>query len=178
MPSIRIEKDSIGEMKIPETADYASIRHGTLKIFRSPGFCSIIIRNLCNRLPKKAAAVANRDLGALKPEIAEAIIGACDQIIAGKGHELFVEDLLQGGAGTSTNMNANEVIANMALRQMGKKPGDYAAINPNDHVNLSQSLDSQIALKAAFLLLYRHDSTITRRGLADPEWMTLERVTK
>jgi len=88
---------------------------------------------------KKAAAMANRELGALRPEIAAAIISACDRIIAGEGHDQFVVDMLQGGAGTSTNMNANEVIANLALKLVGRPRGDYATINPNDHVNLSQS---------------------------------------
>ena len=69
---------------------------------------------------KKAGALANLELGALSPKIADAIMAACDQIIAGEGHEFFVVDMLQGGAGTSTNMNANEVIANMALRHIGK----------------------------------------------------------
>jgi aspartate ammonia-lyase len=88
---------------------------------------------------KKAAALANRDLGTLRPDIAAAIISACDLLIAGDGHKDFVVDMLQGGAGTSTNMNANEVIANLALKLLGKPRADYAVVNPNDHVNLSQS---------------------------------------
>jgi len=173
MPSARIEKDSIGEMKIPETADYGIHTARAVDNFPITGVLLNHYPKLVQSLAmtKKAAALANLELGALSPEIADAIIVACDQIIAGKGHEFFVVDMLQGGAGTSTNMNANEVIANMALRHMGKSRGDYASISPNDHVNLSQStndvyptavrltilrdcpslLDSQIALKAAFL---------------------------
>ena len=173
MPSVRIEKDSIGEMKIPETADYGIHTARAVDNFPITGVLLNHYPKLVQSLAmtKKAAALANLELGALSPEIADAIIVACDQIIAGKGHEFFVVDMLQGGAGTSTNMNANEVIANMALRHMGKSRGDYASISPNDHVNLSQStndvyptavrltihrdcpslLDSQIALKAAFL---------------------------
>ena len=79
---------------------------------------------------KKAGALANLELGTLSPKIADAIMAACDQIIAGEGHEFFVVDMLQGGAGTSTNMNANEVIANMALRHIGKPRGDYAESIP------------------------------------------------
>jgi len=173
MPSFRIENDSLGEMKIPETADYGIHTARAVENFPITGVLlnhyPVFVQSLA--MVKKASALANRDLGALKPEIADAIIVACDQIIAGKGHEFFVVDMLQGGAGTSTNMNVNEVIANMALRHMGKKSGDYASISPNDHVNLSQStndvyptavrltilrdcpslLDSQIALKATFL---------------------------
>ena len=88
---------------------------------------------------KKAAALANRDLGALDPAIAAAIAAACDEIVAGGHHEHFVVDMIQGGAGTSTNMNANEVIANLALEALGHAPGDYARLHPNDHVNRSQS---------------------------------------
>jgi aspartate ammonia-lyase len=173
MPSVRIEKDSIGEMKIPETADYGIHTARAVANFPITGIILNHYPELVQSLAmtKKAAALANLELGTLSPEIAEAIVVACDQIIAGKGHEFFVVDMLQGGAGTSTNMNANEVIANMALRHMGKERGNYAIISPNDHVNLSQStndvyptavrltilrdcpslLDSQIALKAAFL---------------------------
>jgi aspartate ammonia-lyase len=127
MTSFRIEKDSIGEMKIPETADYGIHTARAVENFPITGILLNHYPELVQSLAmaKKAAALADRDLGALKPEIAEAIIVACDQIIAGKGHEFFIVDMLQGGAGTSTNMNANEVIANMALRHMGKKPGDY-----------------------------------------------------
>ena len=88
---------------------------------------------------KEAAAIANRELGHLTPEVAGAIVAAAREIRAGKHHEHFRVDMIQGGAGTSTNMNANEVIANRALELLGKKRGDYAVIHPNNHVNLSQS---------------------------------------
>ncbi len=88
---------------------------------------------------KLAAAEVNRDLGLLAPERAEAIVAACEEIRAGALHDQFVVDVLQGGAGTSTNMNANEVIANRALELLGRQKGDYAHLHPNDHVNLSQS---------------------------------------
>ena len=83
---------------------------------------------------KKAAVMANRDLGAIDPEVAAAIIAACDQIIAGGFVDQFVTDFIQGGAGTSTNMNANEVIANLALEHLGHKKGEYQYVNPNDHL--------------------------------------------
>ena len=198
MPSFRIEKDSLGEMKIPETADYGIHTARAVDNFPITGVLLNHYPELVQSLAmaKKAAALANLELGTLRPEIGQAIIAACDQIIAGKGHEFFVVDMLQGGAGTSTNMNANEVIANMALRHMGKKPGDYAGISPTDHVNLSQStndvyptavrltilrdcpslLDSQIALKAAFLkkaVEFDHIVKVGRTQLMDAVPMRL-----
>ncbi len=173
MTAIRIEKDSIGEVEIPANADYGVHTARAVTNFPITGISVSHFPELVQSLAmvKRAAAMTNRDLGALKPEVAAAIISACDLIIAGDGHEHFVVDMLQGGAGTSTNMNANEVIANMALKLMGKPRGDYSVINPNDHVNLSQStndvyptavrltmlrdcpelIESQQALKAAFL---------------------------
>ena len=88
---------------------------------------------------KKAAAMANRDLGVLDAQIADAIIRACDRVIAGEMLEQFITDFIQGGAGTSTNMNANEVIANLALESLGHNKGEYQYVNPNDHVNFGQS---------------------------------------
>ena len=88
---------------------------------------------------KKAAALANRDLGVLPAEITDAILQACDRLIAGQYLDQFPTDMIQGGAGTSTNMNANEVLANVALEILGHPKGSYTIISPNDHVNCSQS---------------------------------------
>ena len=198
MTQFRIEKDSLGEMKIPGGADYGIHTARAVENFPITGVLLNHYPELVQSLAmtKKAAAVANRDLGALSAEIAGAIVAACDQIIAGIGHEFFVVDMLQGGAGTSTNMNANEVIANMALRHIGKKPGDYASISPTDHVNLSQStndvyptavrltmlrdcpslLDSQVALKAALLqkaAAFDHIIKVGRTQLMDAVPMRL-----
>lgn len=141
MPSTRIERDSIGEVEIPADADYGIQTARAVENFPITGITLSLYPELIESLAmaKKAAALANRELGRLPPVIAAAIISACDLVIAGEARDQFVVDMLQGGAGTSTNMNANEVIANLALRLMGKPRGDYAAINPNDHVNLSQS---------------------------------------
>ncbi|HEX8695496.1 MAG TPA: aspartate ammonia-lyase [Longimicrobium sp.] len=100
---------------------------------------------------KEAAALANAELGLLQDEIAAAIVRACREIRDGKLHEHFVVDVIQGGAGTSTNMNANEVIANRALELLGHRRGDYRFCHPNDHVNLSQSTNDvyPTALKLA-----------------------------
>jgi aspartate ammonia-lyase len=141
MPAIRIEKDSIGELEIPAEADYGI--HTARAVTNFP-ITGILLRHYPElvqslAMAKKAAAMANRDLGALKPDVAAAIISACDLIIAGDGLGQFVVDMLQGGAGTSSNMNTNEVVANIALKLLGHSRGDYTTINPNDHVNLSQS---------------------------------------
>lgn len=88
---------------------------------------------------KKAAAQANLQMGAINETQTHAIAKACDDLIAGQLHDQFVVDVIQGGAGTSTNMNANEVIANRALEHLGLPKGSYDVIHPNDHVNASQS---------------------------------------
>ena len=95
-------------------------------------------------LLKKAAAITNREIGVLDPVISEAIVKACDEILEGKLREGFVVDPIQGGAGTSLNMNANEVIANRAIEHLGGQKGDYTVVHPNDHVNLSQSTNDVI----------------------------------
>src|SRR5512138_3574371 len=98
--------------------------------------------------------MANRDLGVLDRKIAEAIIRACDRVIAGDMNDQFVTDFIQGGAGTSTNMNANEVIANLALEKLGRPKGEYQYVNPNDHVNFGQSTNDvyPTALRLALIL--------------------------
>jgi aspartate ammonia-lyase len=100
---------------------------------------------------KKAAALANRDCGILDPKITEAIVFACDELIAGKYKDQFVTDMIQGGAGTSVNMNANEVIANIGLEFLGHQKGEYEFLHPNNHVNCSQSTNDAYptALKIA-----------------------------
>ena len=103
---------------------------------------------------KKAAAMANRDIGVLDAKIAEAIIYGCDRVIAGDMDGQFITDFIQGGAGTSTNMNANEVIANLALEHLGHQRGEFQYVNPNDHVNYGQSTNDvyPTALHLALIL--------------------------
>src|SRR5258705_7700170 len=137
----RIEKDFLGEKQVPDDAYYGvqTVRgkenfHITgMSMSREPYFVKGF------GYVKKAAALANRDLGVLDPRIADAIVAACDRLIAGEMRDQFVTDFIQGGAGTSTNMNANEVIANLALESLGHKKGEYQYVNPNDHVNFGQS---------------------------------------
>jgi aspartate ammonia-lyase len=93
---------------------------------------------------KKACAITNADAGVLAPHIADAITKACDLILEGKFHDQFIVDPVQGGAGTSTNMNANEVIANIAIELLGGEKGDYSIIHPNDHVNYGQSTNDVV----------------------------------
>jgi aspartate ammonia-lyase len=137
----RTEKDFLGEKQIPEDAYYGvqTLRGkenffiSNMPVSREPNFIKAF------GYVKKAAAMANRDLGVLDAKIASAIMGACDRLIAGEMLDQFITDFIQGGAGTSVNMNANEVIANLALESLGHKKGEYQYVNPNDHVNFGQS---------------------------------------
>ena len=140
----RIEHDSIGDREVPDEAYYGVQTLRATENFRITGLSlhPEMINSLV--LIKKAAAITNREIGILDPAIAEAIVKACDEIIEGSFRSSFVVDPIQGGAGTSLNMNANEVIANRAIELLGGKKGDYGMVHPNDHVNLSQSTNDVI----------------------------------
>lgn len=135
----RAEFDSIGRLDVPVQAYYG------VQTLRAKKNFAITGRNLHPSFIvslakiKKAAAITNRNAGQLNLAISNAIISACDEVIAGRFHKEFIVDPIQGGAGTSANMNANEVIANRAIELMGGKKGDYSIVHPNDHVNMSQS---------------------------------------
>lgn len=137
----RNEHDLLGNRKIPFEVYYGVQTLRALENFNISGvalsFYPILIEALA--VVKMAAAKANCDLGLLSRPITDAIVQACQEIISGKYHGHFVVDMIQGGAGTSTNMNANEVIANRALEILGYEKGDYKYCHPNNHVNLSQS---------------------------------------
>src|SRR5512139_921060 len=137
----RIEKDFLGEKELPDTAYYGVQTLRGKENFHITGIPMSTEPYFVKALGyvKKAAALANRDLGVIDATVAGAIAGACDRLIAGDMRDQFITDFIQGGAGTSTNMNANEVIANLALESLGKKKGDYSVVNPNDHVNFGQS---------------------------------------
>ena len=137
----RREADSLGERDIPEAA-YFGIQ--TLRAVENFSLSDIAISHFPTLvralvMVKKAAAIANHATGQLAGDKCTAIVNACDDIIGGHLQDSFVVDVLQGGAGTSSNMNANEVIANRALEHLGRSRGDYRAIHPNDDVNMSQS---------------------------------------
>ncbi|MEW2399491.1 aspartate ammonia-lyase [Streptomyces sp. NPDC046862] len=137
----RMEHDLVGDKEVPAHAYYGVHTVRAVENFAITGSAIAQFPDLITSLAavKQAAAQANRDLGLLAPDIAEAIIGACEEIRAGRLTDQFVVDPVQGGAGTSTNMNANEVVANRALEILGHPRGLYDVIHPLDHVNLGQS---------------------------------------
>ena len=139
--SYRSEHDSLGEREIPNNAYYGVQTVRALENFAISGVPLRNFAHFVNALAyvKKAAAQANAELKFMDGKIADAIVAACDEIVAGKLHDQFPVDMMQGGAGTSTNMNANEVIANRGLELMGHAKGEYQHLHPNDHVNCSQS---------------------------------------
>jgi aspartate ammonia-lyase len=141
MANTRREADSLGEWELPAEALYGVHTARAAANFPITGTLlrdyPEVIQSL--GMVKKAAALANMELGALEPGIGQAIMRGCDRVISGEADDAFIVDMLQGGAGTSCNMNANEVVANLALRELQRVPGRYDIIHPNDHVNLSQS---------------------------------------
>src|SRR5947208_7466905 len=159
----RTEQDFLGQREIADDIYYGvqTIRgkenfHITgIPMNQEPYFMKAL------RYVKKAAAMANRDLGALDAKVADAIITGCDRVIAGDMMDQFVTDFIQGGAGTSTNMNANEVIANLALESLGYKKGDYQQVSPNDHVNYGQSTNDTYLTAFRLALILRLESYMT-----------------
>ncbi len=135
----RIEKDFLGEREVPIDAYYGVQTLRAIENFPITGYRihSALIRAMA--MVKKAAALANRESGHLDARIADAIAAAADEVIAGKLHDQFLVDPIQGGAGTSINMNTNEVLANRALEIIGAPKGSYKVISPNSHVNMAQS---------------------------------------
>ena len=135
----RIEKDAIGEKQVPLEAYYGIQTLRAIENFPITGYR--IEEGLIKALGivKKCAALANSEIGQLDKKIAEAIVKAAEEVAEGKWSEQFIIDPIQGGAGTSINMNANEVIANRALEIIGEKKGAYNVISPNSHVNMAQS---------------------------------------
>lgn len=135
----RFESDSVGEKKVPADAYYGVQALRAKENFNITGKKIPEVQIISLAEIKKACAITNAKAGNLDKDIAEVIAKACDEILNGKFHDQFILDQIQGGAGTSTNMNANEVIANIALEILGKEKGNYQYCHPNDHVNKSQS---------------------------------------
>ncbi len=137
--NFRIEKDFLGEKKVPADALYGVQTMRAVENFPITGYRieSSLIKAMA--MVKKAAAFANAETGQLEPKIAKAIMAAADEVIDGRHHDQFVVDPIQGGAGTSINMNTNEVLANRALELIGEQKGNYKVISPNSHVNMAQS---------------------------------------
>jgi aspartate ammonia-lyase len=139
MSEMRVEKDLLGEKPVPAGAYYGIQTARALENFRITGLTihPALVKGLAQ--VKKAAAMANHELGYLNLDVAGAIIRAADEVIEGQWRDQFLVDPIQGGAGTSANMNANEVIANRAIELLGGTKGDYSLVSPNDHVNFAQS---------------------------------------
>lgn len=162
--NMRMESDLIGSLEVPAAALYGVQTLRGIENFPISRFhlCDypLFINGLA--VTKLAAAVANHQLGLLTDEQFDAISAACREIMSGRHHDQFPVDMIQGGAGTTTNMNANEVIANRALQLMGYKAGEYAYCSPNDHVNCSQSTNDayptaiHIGLYATHLKFMEH----------------------
>jgi fumarate hydratase, class II len=135
----RKEIDPLGEREIPKNAYFGIQTLRATENFPVSGIKASVHFIRAYVLIKKAAAIANADVGWLEEKKAKAIIAACDEVLSGKLLDQFVVDVFQAGAGTSFNMNVNEVLANRALEILGKQKGDYRSVGPNDHVNMAQS---------------------------------------
>ena len=140
----RSEQDSIGTKDVPKNVYYGVQSLRAAENFHITGLN--MHPEIINSLAyiKKAAAITNCEVNLLDKKIADAIVRTCDEILNGSFHEQFIVDPIQGGAGTSINMNANEVIANRAIEILGGEKGDYSIVNPNDHVNCGQSTNDVI----------------------------------
>ncbi len=149
----RVEKDSLGELNVPAEAWYGIQTTRAVHNFPISGRKPDADFVAAHVLIKRAAAVANRQPGWLANDISDAIVAACDKVLAGQYMEQFVVDRFQAGAGTSHNMNTNEVLANLANVSLGGNKGDYSPVNPNDHVNMGQSTNDTIptAIRLAVL---------------------------
>jgi aspartate ammonia-lyase len=151
----RIEHDSLGDVAVPADAYYGAQTQRARDNFRVSGLRAHPQLIRAPALIKLASARANRDLGKLDPRLAEAIETAAMEIAEGSFRDQFVVDVFQAGAGTSHNMNANEVIANRANELLGHRPGQYSPVHPNDHVNMSQSTNDTVpaAIRVAALAM-------------------------
>nr|WP_317632139.1 aspartate ammonia-lyase [uncultured Flavobacterium sp.] len=159
----RIENDLLGDLQIPENAYYGvqtqrAIENFNISNERLSNYPSFI---KALAYVKWAAAKTNMELNVLDTTIGNAIIEACKDIITGKFDKEFPIDMIQGGAGTSTNMNINEVVANVALEKLGHKKGEYQYCSPNDHVNLSQSTNDAYPTSIKLALLYYNEKLIS-----------------
>ena len=151
--SFRIERDPLGELKVPASAYYGVQTARAVENFQISGLRAPADLVTATILVKKAAAEANAALGRLDGATARAIVAAADEILAGRLRDQFVVDVYQAGAGTSHNMNANEVLANRAAELLGEPRGAYTRVHPNDHVNLGQSTNDVFPTATRLALL-------------------------
>ncbi|OQY02888.1 MAG: aspartate ammonia-lyase [Bacteroidetes bacterium 4572_117] len=163
----RVEHDLLGNKDVPDEVFYGVQTLRALENFDITGvpinFYTDIVKGFA--MVKQAAARTNFDLGLLEEDVAMAIDEACSNILKGRNHKCFVVDMIQGGAGTSTNMNANEVIANIALQILGYKKGQYEYCHPNNHVNLSQSTNDAYPTAIKVAIIKRNKNLV--RALLD-----------
>ncbi len=160
----RKESDSVGELAIDSSAYYGIQTLRAKENFEITGtrLTFAFVKNVV--LIKKAAAIVNKSYGLLDGTKADAIIAACDEILHGKHRRDFIIDAVQGGAGTSANMNVNEVIANIAIEHLGGKLGDYSVISPNDDVNMEQSTNDVIPTAGKLTVLSLMPELLTELG--------------
>lgn len=164
MENFRNESDLLGTLQVPANAYYGIQTQRAIENFKISGqFLSSyphFIKALA--MVKKAAAKTNYELGMMEDSLYRKISESCDDLIAGKYHDQFPIDMIQGGAGTSINMNANEVIANLVLEKMGKEKGDYQFCSPNDHINLSQSTNDAYPTAIKLALLHMNKDLVDK----------------
>ena len=156
----RTDSDSLGKIKIPSDSYYGPFTARALKQYHVTGNRTHTLLLDAFVMIKRSAAVANIKVGAIDKKRGNAIISACDKIMAGKFRDQFVIDAINSGAGTAFNMNTNEVIANVALQILGKKKGQYQFLHPNDHVNMSQSSNDTFPTGMHMAILFNLRKTI------------------
>jgi aspartate ammonia-lyase len=164
----RVERDPLGEARVPGSAYYGIQTARAVENFPISGLTAPPELVTATVLIKKAAAIANRSLDRLPPDVADAIVTAATEVLDGKLRDQFVVDVYQAGAGTSHNMNANEVLANRAAELLGAPRGEYTRVHPNDHVNMGQSTNDVFptATRLAILFVLR-DVLASARALTD-----------
>lgn len=162
MEKFRIESDLLGDLQVPAQAYYGVQTQRAIDNFHITGSKMSEFPEFVRAIAyvKLAAAQTNHQLGLLSNELLKSISQACNELIEGKMHDQFPVDMIQGGAGTSVNMNANEVIANRALEIMGHQRGDYQYCSPNDHVNLSQSTNDAYPTTIKLAIIRMNDSLV------------------
>src|SRR5437764_797139 len=164
----RTERDPLGETQVPADAYYGAQTARAVENFRISGLRAPADLVTATVLVKKAAAEANARLGRLDADVARAIVSACDEILAGRLRDAFIVDVYQAGAGTSHNMNANEVLANRAAELLGGARGVYTRVHPNDHVNMGQSTNDVFPTSTRLALLMGAAPLVAAAGaLAD-----------
>src|SRR3954465_10517623 len=163
----RQERDPLGEFSVPDAAYYGIQTARAVENFPISGLRAHPDLVTATVFIKKAAALANTTLGRLDAGIGNAIAAAADEVLAGALRDQFVVDVYQAGAGTSHNMNANEVLANRASEQLGGARGEYTAVHPNDHVNMGQSTNDVFPTATRLALLLGHRALVdAARALA------------